>query len=551
MAGDAQSENSATAALVSAPRRELLDVIDKLRGQGLAEQLNLPQLVVCGDQSAGIRVGKKSLGSLLISPLGKSSVLEALTKINFPRHRGVCTRFATEIALRRDKHESVTVKIEPDGQRPKPEQDKLRAFSGHITNLKVLAADLKDLIRDAQEAMGINMDTATNSGFEITRDVLRIEVFGPDREDLTIVDLPGIIHNSSDNGADKITVEHIMQSYISKDYTLCLPVIDASYDRAVQGVLDLVRRADKEGQRTLGIITKPDKLIDPSDQKECLELARNELSGLKFTHGWHVLRNRSDKDQNVSFDKRSEDEAKFFRDSEFKILDPACVGIEALITRLSDLLYRLSRTCARKLPSDITDRIYQTERELGTLGRELADAKDCQVHLSEIVHEASKLCRDSYIGSFQSSLFIKAGDIECGLRAALDQSYGKFAQDMATRGLTYRTPTEDPPTEDLDGSEPSRPGPTSVTQCVNPLDIHEDTSVDEEELDSGPYLLSFAAAMTWASQISVLSKDTGLPDHHSSQVVGHLFRVGLPTASSRTATGTDKDARFNRGSGAL
>lgn len=66
--------------LQSSDERRLLDVVDKLRRVGLNGTLELPQLVVCGDQSSG-----------------KSSVLEAITEIPFPRKAGLCTRFATEV----------------------------------------------------------------------------------------------------------------------------------------------------------------------------------------------------------------------------------------------------------------------------------------------------------------------------------------------------------------------------------------------------------------------------------------------------------------------
>jgi GTPase SAR1 family protein len=63
----------------------LLEKIDKLFACNVGEYINLPQLVVVGDQSSG-----------------KSSVLEGLTKLKFPRNAGLCTRFATQIIFRRD-----------------------------------------------------------------------------------------------------------------------------------------------------------------------------------------------------------------------------------------------------------------------------------------------------------------------------------------------------------------------------------------------------------------------------------------------------------------
>lgn len=61
-----------------------LEKIDQLFACNLGEYIDLPQLVVVGDQSSG-----------------KSSVLEGLTKLPFPRDSWLCTRFATHIIFRR------------------------------------------------------------------------------------------------------------------------------------------------------------------------------------------------------------------------------------------------------------------------------------------------------------------------------------------------------------------------------------------------------------------------------------------------------------------
>ena len=74
---------SSLEALQSDGQRKIMDIVDKLRRTGLNGVVQLPQLVVCGDQSSG-----------------KSSVLEAITEIPFPRKENLCTRFATEIVLR-------------------------------------------------------------------------------------------------------------------------------------------------------------------------------------------------------------------------------------------------------------------------------------------------------------------------------------------------------------------------------------------------------------------------------------------------------------------
>lgn len=72
----------------------LLDKIDKLFALGIGNYIALPQIVVVGDQSSG-----------------KSSVLQALVKLAFPRDSGLCTRFATQITFRRAVETSISFSI--------------------------------------------------------------------------------------------------------------------------------------------------------------------------------------------------------------------------------------------------------------------------------------------------------------------------------------------------------------------------------------------------------------------------------------------------------
>jgi GTPase SAR1 family protein len=109
-------------ALQSTEQRQLMDLVDQLRRSGLNSVLQLPQIVVCGDQSSG-----------------KSSVLEAITEIPFPRKENLCTRFATEIIMRRDFEPAILCKINPDDNRPEDEQksSKIGAMSVRRKNVRM------------------------------------------------------------------------------------------------------------------------------------------------------------------------------------------------------------------------------------------------------------------------------------------------------------------------------------------------------------------------------------------------------------------------------
>ena len=79
----------------------LFDAIDQLQSCDASQDIDIPQLVIVGGQSAG-----------------KSSLLQSLTSIPFPVSHGLCTRFATRIISRRtpprSKDEVIITIVKPD-----------------------------------------------------------------------------------------------------------------------------------------------------------------------------------------------------------------------------------------------------------------------------------------------------------------------------------------------------------------------------------------------------------------------------------------------------
>lgn len=121
-------------ALQTAEQRQVLGTISELRTCGLDNVLSLPQLVVCGDQSAG-----------------QSSALEALTEIPFPRKDNLRARFPTEIILRRGVTESLTIRIIPSIPRAAEERVILSRFIETIPGLH----SLPTVMDKAAHAMGL------------------------------------------------------------------------------------------------------------------------------------------------------------------------------------------------------------------------------------------------------------------------------------------------------------------------------------------------------------------------------------------------------------
>jgi len=72
----------------------LLEKIDRLFACNVEEYVDLSQLIVVDDQSSD-----------------KSSVLEALTNLSFPRESWLCTRFVTQIIFRRFQETQVSILV--------------------------------------------------------------------------------------------------------------------------------------------------------------------------------------------------------------------------------------------------------------------------------------------------------------------------------------------------------------------------------------------------------------------------------------------------------
>jgi GTP-binding protein EngB required for normal cell division len=365
----------------------LLDKIDELRTIGVGGLVELPQIVVCGNQSSG-----------------KSSVLEAISRVRFPAKSNVCTRFATEIVLRRHSHNRIKVSIEPGNSREDAqEREKLRAFTSESFSS---GEDLPALIQSAKECMGLSSieSLASNSGF--SDDVLKVEISGPDRPELTLVDLPGLYYSTSnDQGESGMNIVQILtESYMESSRTIILAVISARNDFHIQKVLDIAQKFDPKSERVLGIVTQPDIPGAGSDDEEYfLQLARNEK--VKLQLGWHVLRNRSFETANLSDDARDAQEKDFFERGRWASLPREQVAIESLRYRLSTILLAHIRRNLPCLIVDIQDKIFRNERALATMGISRASVQEQRRFLVDISSKFARITNQALNGSYVDKFF--------------------------------------------------------------------------------------------------------------------------------------------------
>ncbi|KAF7870439.1 hypothetical protein EAF04_004183 [Stromatinia cepivora] len=425
---DELKNTSSLEGLQTEEQQRVLDTVAHLRKCGLESILPLPQLVVCGDQSAG-----------------KSSVLEALTEIPFPRNDNLCTRFATEISLRNVETESLTIKIIPDNERPSTEQAMIRKFIQSITDFD----DLPQIMDLAMEAMGISGNPDPNlPPRAFARDVLSIEICGPHRPQLTLVDLPGLIASETveATAADVDMVAAITEHYIKQPRTICLAVISAKNDIANQQILKRVRAHDPHGDRTLGIITKPDTLDKGSgNEKAFISLAKNE--NVRFRLGWHVVKNRRYEEREFSLMERNMAEVSWFRTSNFKTLPRNHIGIEQLRVRLADLLFQHIKKELPQLRRELETQLSSAREQLELLGEPRSSASDCRAYLMQLSTDVQKICAAAVDGYYEGRYFQGEVNSEFKLdpkatlrrmRACVQMMNTQFTETMRTKGHKYQ-----------------------------------------------------------------------------------------------------------------
>ncbi|OJI96704.1 hypothetical protein ASPVEDRAFT_78461 [Aspergillus versicolor CBS 583.65] len=397
---------------------KLLDIIDELRTIGVGGLVELPQLIVCGNQSSG-----------------KSSVLEAISRVRFPAKSNVCTRFATEVILRRSAVSKIKISIEPGTsclfniERAKH----LRSFTNEGYSD---GNDLPDLIEEAKRHMGIA--EGQNSGF--SDDILKVEISGPDKPELTLVDLPGLyISTSQQQGKEGIAItRNLTEKYMMNARSIILAVIGAKTDYHHQQVLNISEGYDSERERTLGIITQPDILEAGSEEEDSyLAFLRNEKTHLQL--GWHALKNRSFQTRDVPDSDRDQQEKDFFNKGRWSTISREFVGVDSLRRRLSSILFKHIQRNIPDLISDIRKKISDREQTLARLGPSRSTLPQQRGFLLNISSAFERVMTQALSGMYADEFFGGMGEMKSSndnrlLRATIRRLNDFFSEAMAIRG---------------------------------------------------------------------------------------------------------------------
>ena len=183
-------------------------------------------------------------------------------------------------------------------------------------------------------------------GFQaaFSKDVLVLEIAGPSQEHFSVIDVPGTFKRTTQGQTTKddiALVDNMVQGYMANPRSVMLTVVPSNVDIATQEIVELAVDNDPDGDRTLGVLTKPD-LVDPGAESAIIEIIEGERHQLKL--GWHLLRNPGQADLHDTSKTRNAIEEAFFENkSPWNTLDKDKVGVKSLRNRLQDVLANLIR----------------------------------------------------------------------------------------------------------------------------------------------------------------------------------------------------------------
>uniref|UniRef100_K7GD02 MX dynamin like GTPase 1 n=1 Tax=Pelodiscus sinensis TaxID=13735 RepID=K7GD02_PELSI len=263
--------------------RPCIDLIDSLRALGVEKDLALPAIAVIGDQSSG-----------------KSSVLEALSGVALPRGSGIVTRCPLELKL---KKLGIVTRC--------PLELKLKKLDEELHDPSVVEKE----IRKAQNAIA-------GEGVGISRELISLEISSPNVPDLTLIDLPGIARVAVGNQPQDIgeQIKKLIKKFIDKQETINLVVVPSNVDIATTEALKMAQEVDPDGERTLGILTKPD-LVDRGTEESVVDIVRNLVIHLR--KGYMIVKCRGQQDihDNLTLASAIQKERAFFEEHEhFRVL---------------------------------------------------------------------------------------------------------------------------------------------------------------------------------------------------------------------------------------
>ncbi|SCM04194.1 dynamin-like protein, putative [Plasmodium chabaudi adami] len=382
--------------------RKLISVIDELRDIGLQKYINLPRICVVGTQSSG-----------------KSSVLESIVGLDFlPRGEGIVTRRPIEFRL-------IHIKEDSDIKHWATfEDDKNKKFTDFN--------EVREHINSLTDKMA-----GTNKG--IIDEPIILNIYSTGCPDLSLIDLPGITRVPLKNSDQTDDIERLTREmafrYVKDPRTIILAVLPANADMSTSDALQIARKVDPKGLRTIGVITKIDLMDKGVDASKML---LNDEINLRLGYTGVINRSSADIKQGKTISQSLKDELKFFQNHPvYKKLPQSLYGTTSLTDKLTKVLLRHIKNFLPDIKIEINDRIRSINDKLFSLGTNVPlDATKKTQILWSMITDYCEIFKNTLKGKYDKRLqvFIENNDIICGLKVR--QIFNELLDEYAGKNVT-------------------------------------------------------------------------------------------------------------------
>lgn len=302
-------------------------------------EIDLPQIVVVGSQSSG-----------------KSSVLESLVGKSFlPRGTGIVTRAPLVLQMIRYSEEERKSMLEIT------KNNKIKQWAWFLHKPKTIFHNFNEVRNEIENRT--NFLAGNNKG--ITHDQIVLKVY-TDTFNLTFIDLPGLTKVPVGDQPEDIDeqIHNLILKYVKQPNSIILAVVTANTDPSTSESLQIARKMDPEGLRTIAVVTKLD-LIDQGTLQDSAELLSGEKIPVKLGIIGVVNRSQKDINDNKNIHDTLQSERKFLKTHYPNIYKKH--GNGALAKTLQNILLKHIKKTFPLLVKNLEDTKYQLEEQLKTL----------------------------------------------------------------------------------------------------------------------------------------------------------------------------------------
>lgn len=384
--------------------RKLINIIDELRDIGLQKYINLPRICVVGTQSSG-----------------KSSVLESIVGLDFlPRGEGIVTRRPIEFRL---------IHINDDNSKLQHwavfENEKHKKYTDFM--------DVKNRINELTDEIA-----GKNKG--IIDEPIVLNIYSTNCPDLSLIDLPGITRVPLKNSDQTDDIERLTREmafrYVKDPRTIILAVLPANADMSTSDALQIARKVDPKGLRTIGVITKIDLMDRGVDASKML---LNDEINLRLGYTGVINRSTEDIRKGKTIADSLKDELEFFQNHPvYKKLNPNLYGTNSLTDKLTKVLLKHIKHFLPDIKREINDKMRVINDKLYELGTNVPlDTTQKTQLLWSMISDFCEIFKNTLKGKYDKRLqvFIENNDIISGLKVR--SIFNEFLDEYVGKNVTH------------------------------------------------------------------------------------------------------------------